>query len=58
MLKSISWLIGSLLIAVSSWFYGLDSWQSITPQSFSGLAGAIGGILIAWVGQSPIKPKK
>lgn len=51
-------LIASLMIALGPWLYELDTFGQIaTPSGVGALLGIIGGVLLAWLGESPRKPK-
>lgn len=50
-------LIASLLVAVGSWGATFQHWgEAFQVSNFFGLLGILGGITLAWLGQSPIKP--
>lgn len=57
--KKIALLICSLVIALAPWAKVQPSWDALLqPQNlFVGLP-IIAAIVIAWLGQSPITPKK
>lgn len=58
-LRKIVLLIGSLLIALGPWVLSLEAWcNAVTPQSVAVLFGIVGGVLVAWVGESPLRPRK
>lgn len=49
----------SLCVAVGSWGYGLTTWEeALQVNKVCSLIGIFGGIALAWMGQSPIKPKE
>lgn len=51
-------LAASLLVAVSPWMMSLESFETATtPANLGALAGIVGGVLLAWLGKSPLKPK-
>jgi len=56
---SIAVLFASLLIAVGSWGSGFGNWQDLKEISnvFS-LLGVVGSVVLAWLGKSPIRPKR
>lgn len=52
-------LIGSLLVALVPWLMSLNAWcDAVNPGSVGILAGIIGGVLLAWIGESPLPPRK
>lgn len=56
MRTSILILIASLLVALTPWFTLLDTWTAATtPGNIGALLGIIGGVILAWLGASPIK---
>ena len=59
MKASIAVLLASLLIAVGSWGSGFGNWQQLREVSnvFS-LLGVVGSVVLAWLGKSPIRPKR
>lgn len=51
-------LAASLLVAIGSWGMGFDNWRDLTEVSnVMSLAGVIGGVILAWLGRSPIPPR-
>mgnify|MGYP001586753893 CR=1 FL=1 len=49
-------LCASLLVAVGSWGAHFNSWIEIfQPSTLFGLIGTVGGVVLAWLGDSPIK---
>lgn len=47
------------MIAIGPWTLALETWDdALLPQSVGVLAGIIGGVVIAWLGASPIKPTR
>ena len=55
MTVSILILIGSLLIALSSWGSGFASWkEAFQVGHVFNLLGIAGSIVLAWLGKSPI----
>jgi hypothetical protein len=58
MKTSILILIASLLVALVPWFNALATWGAIsTPVNVGAVLGIVGGVLLAWLGASPIPPK-
>lgn len=56
--KSIALLVVSVLMGVGGWCVTLDSWGvAFTPQNLAGLLTGVGGVIVAWLNDSPIKPK-
>jgi len=52
-------LLASIGIAFFGWSSALPSWaDGMTTGALSGLGSAICGIILAWIGQSPIKPRQ
>ena len=50
-------LVASLMLAVGGWGATFQHWNEAWQVSnFFGLLAIIGGIMLAWLGQSPIKP--
>lgn len=57
MKTSIMVLIASLLVAIASWGSGFNNWAELKAiGNIFSLVGVIGGVVLAWLGQSPIKP--
>lgn len=58
MVKSILGLLASEAVALVAWGSSLPNWDAalLTENFFPGL-GIFGGVLLAWLGQSPIKYK-
>lgn len=55
MTVSILILIGSLLIALSSWGSGFTSWkEAFQVGHVFNLLGIVGSVVLAWLGRSPI----
>ena len=51
-------LIASLLVGLGPWIQSADTWGSLFSTSNLGPGiGIVGGVLLAWVGRSPQKPK-
>ncbi len=51
-------LVASLLMAIGGWIITLPTWQAAcTPVSMGGLLTGVGGVILAWLGKSPIKPR-
>ena len=51
-------LAASLLIALASWGSGFDNWEQLKEiANVFSLLGVVGGVFLAWLGKSPIKPK-
>jgi membrane associated rhomboid family serine protease len=51
-------LIASLLLALGGWDSSFQYWgQVFQVSNFLGLLAIVGGVLLAWVGKSPIKPE-
>lgn len=50
-------LAASLFVALGGWGIGLNNWSQLCEVSnvFS-LLGVIGGVVLAWLGKSPVKP--
>ena len=58
-LKKLCMLVASLMVALASWGSSFETWQEMyDPQNAWVGIGIIGGVLVAWLGQSPIKPKQ
>jgi|WetSurMetagenome_2_1015567.scaffolds.fasta_scaffold159704_3 hypothetical protein len=52
-------LIASLLVSLVPWFNALSTWGAMfTPVNVGAFFGIVGGVLLAWLGASPIKPKQ
>jgi hypothetical protein len=52
-------LAASLPIALASWGSGFDNWQQLKEiANVFSLLGVVGGVFLAWLGKSPIKPKR
>lgn len=59
MKTSIVILVCSLMIGIGPWTLAFDKWEeALLPQNVGALAGIVGGIVLAWLGASPIKPAK
>jgi hypothetical protein len=55
--KAIAILIGSILLGLGGWVQTLTVWSAaITTGGISGLFLILGGIILNWLNQSPIKP--
>jgi hypothetical protein len=55
---SIMVLIASLMLAVGGWMAALGSWHDLAqPGTIAALLSTIGGVILAWLGRSPITPK-
>ncbi len=51
-------LAGSLMLAVGGWMAALPSWGDLWhPGTLAALLSTVGGVILAWLGQSPIRPK-
>ena len=49
-------LIASIMVAVVPWGSTLETWgDAITVANIFPLLGIVGGVLLAWLGQSPLK---
>jgi hypothetical protein len=56
---SIMVLIASLLLAVGGWLAALGSWHDLMqPGIIAALLSTIGGVILAWLGRSPINSKQ
>lgn len=54
--KSKTILIASLLVALGSWGTTFSTWAEVTRVSnVFGLIGIVGGVVLAWLGTSPLK---
>ena len=48
-------LFASLLMAVGGWGSSFQSWsEAAHPSHFFSLLGVVGGVILAWIGKSPI----
>ena len=58
-LRSIVWLLCSTILALAPWSQSLPTTDAmfVHPNYWVGLC-IIAGVLLAFIGQSPIKPKK
>ena len=55
-LKHFLVLVASIMVAVVPWGSSLNSWgDAVTVANIFPLLGIVGGVLLAWLGQSPIK---
>jgi hypothetical protein len=55
---SIAFLLASLLMAIGGWILTLPNWNAATtPAAIGGLLTGLGGVVVAWLGKSPITPK-
>ena len=51
-------LAGSLMLTVGGWMAALGSWADLLqPGTIAALLSTVGGVVMAWLGQSPIRPK-
>jgi hypothetical protein len=58
MLKKIALFVGSLFVALVPYGENLDSWEQLKEvNEVFAFLGIIGAVLLAWLGQSPLKPK-
>ena len=49
-------LVCSLVLAFVGWATTLDTWAAgLSPKTLSGLLAGLAGIVLAWLGQSPLK---
>lgn len=56
--RKMALLICSLIIAMAPWVAALPSWGAMfTPQNIAIGLPIAAGVVIAWLGTSPIKPK-
>ncbi len=56
---SVMVLIASLMLAVGGWLAALASWHDLAqPGTIAALLSTIGGVILAWLGRSPIAPKQ
>ncbi len=56
---SIVVLIASLMLAIGGWLAALASWHDLAqPGTMAALLSTIGGVILAWLGRSPITPKQ
>jgi hypothetical protein len=56
---SIVVLIASLMLAIGGWLAALGSWHDLAqPGTIAALLSTIGGVILAWLGRSPITPKQ
>jgi hypothetical protein len=56
---SVLLLIASIIVGIGGWMVTLQTWQQATnPVPMGGLLMIIGGVLCAWLGQSPLKGKQ
>jgi len=56
---SIIVLIASLMLAAGGWLAALASWHDLAqPGTIAALLSTVGGVILAWLGRSPITPKK
>lgn len=52
-------LVGSLLVALGGWGVAFQEWSDMCRlSSVFSLAGVVGGVLLAWIGKSPLRPKE
>ena len=53
---SISLLVASLLMAAGGWIFTLPTWAAAaTPAALGGLLTGLAGVVLAWLGKSPIQ---
>ena len=58
LLKQFAILAGSLFIALGSTLSVASDWNEFTtPQGVASLVGVTGSVLLAWLGESPRKPR-
>jgi len=51
-------LLASLAVALVPWFNALSTWgAALTTVNVGAFLGIVGGVLLAWLGKSPIPPK-
>jgi hypothetical protein len=56
---SILVLIASLMLSIGGWLGALGSWHDLVqPGTIAALLSTIGGVILAWLGRSPITPKQ
>jgi hypothetical protein len=56
---SIMVLVASLMLAIGGWLAALGSWNDLAqPGTIAALLSTIGGVILAWLGRSPIKAKQ
>jgi hypothetical protein len=56
---SIIVLIASLMLAIGGWLAALGSWHDLEqPGTIAALLSTIGGVILAWLGRSPIMSKQ
>lgn len=54
---SIVLLVASLVMALGGWMMTLKTWDAaLLPLAMGGLLFNLGGVVVAWLGKSPIKP--
>ena len=57
-MRKVLGLLGALLVAIGPWGASLGSLSEILhPANLFPLAGIVGGVIVAWVGQSPLRSK-
>jgi hypothetical protein len=55
-IKNVLVLVASIMVAVVPWGSALPSWEdAVSVEQTFPLLGIVGGVLLAWLGQSPIK---
>lgn len=58
MKKSYIWLIASIAIAFGGWAVNAASWAELLAVGMlPTFIAQIGSVLVAWLGESPLKPK-
>jgi hypothetical protein len=54
--KKVLLLFAAMAVAVVPWGSSLPSWQdALITTNFFPLVGILGGVLMSWLGQSPLK---
>jgi hypothetical protein len=54
---SIALLVASLIAGIGGWMVTLASWSvALTTINLGGLLVILAGVVVAWLGKSPIKP--
>jgi hypothetical protein len=59
MSRKLAVLLGSLMVAAAPWGMSLESLGAAleAPNLFA-LVGIVGGVLLAWLGDSPVRPMR
>ena len=56
--KHVLVLVASIMVAVVPWGSSLETWEdAVVVANIFPLLGIVGGVLLAWLGQSPIRKK-